>query len=122
MRALPVCRVNGYFRGEMRYIGKGVQCVLNRAKYHGAVIQRDAVQVPVLTRVKREADVVACCQDSLDALRARCVACRAELLERPSATFESLWCQRGGKGGAGVNFRCLGIPFHVQIPMLMGAH
>lgn len=106
----------------MRYIGKGIQRLLNRAKYYEAVIQRDAVQAPVLTRVKREADVVACRQNSLDTLRARCVACRTELLERPRATFESLWCQRGGKGGTGVGCRILSIPCHVQIPMNIGAH
>lgn len=106
----------------MRYIGKGVQRLLNGAKYHGAVIQRDAVQAPVLARVKREADVGACCENSLDALRARCVACLAELLERPRATFVSLWSHRGGKGGTGVNCRILSIPCHVQIPVIMGAH
>ncbi len=52
LRALPVCSVNGDFVGQMRYIGKGVQRLLNGAKYHGAVIQRDAVQAPVLARVK----------------------------------------------------------------------
>lgn len=119
---LPVFLVNGDFSCEMWYIGKGVQRLLNGAKYHGAVIQRDAVQAPVLTRVKREADVVACCEDSLDALRTRGVACLAELLERPRATFASFWCQRGGKGGTGINCRILSIPCHVQIPVIMGAH
>lgn len=103
----------------MRYVGKGVQRLLNRAKYHGAVILRDAVQAPVLARVKREADVVACCEDSLDALRARCVACLAELLECPRVTVVSLWYQRGGKGGTDVNCRILSIPCHVHTAVIM---
>lgn len=89
MCALPICRVNGYFRGQMRYIGKGVQRLLNRAKCRGAVIRRDAVQALVLVGIKREADVGACCEYSLDALHARRVAYLAELLERPRATFVS---------------------------------
>lgn len=122
MRALPVCRINGDFGGKMRYIGKGVQRLLNGTKYHGAVIQRDAVQASVLARVKREADAAACYEDSLDAPRVRCVACLAELLECSRVTVVPLWYQQGGNGGTDVNWRIVSIPCHVQIPVIMGAH